>query len=227
MSPTPAPRPRCPQAVQGLLLPQGSCHADEFCVTLMAEDDPAVTPCHPPALACQREGEPPNQFWDSWWDRDRTVGSRRDSFFMPGMLSCCHPVVTSGASPGSGGWQRHSGGGGRGAAAAAVRSEPEDSRRSPGGCAEPGGSEEHADPPGSRLALPPAGGTDGGTAGCLKDVPDVILVPGRAFHVGHGADLPGHGLSLRGHAESDSAGTPLSHYPMLGTTPAPFRPTGR
>lgn len=36
----------------------GTLHADEFCVTLMAEDRPAVTPCHPPALACQREGEP-------------------------------------------------------------------------------------------------------------------------------------------------------------------------
>lgn len=160
--------------------------------------------------------------WDPWWERDRTLGSRRDSFFMPGTLSCCHPAVSSGASPGSGGWQRRSRGGGGGVAAAAVRSELGDSRGPRGGAgrAEPGGSEEHADPPGSRLALPPAGGTDGGTAGGHEDVPDIILVPGRAFHVGHGADLPGHGLSLRGHAESEPAGD-------SGCRAAPSRPAGR
>lgn len=74
-------------------------------------DDPTVTPCHPPALACQWEGESPNQFstpraqlagdadiyggtrigcWDSWWDRERILGSRRDSFF----IQECFPAVT-------------------------------------------------------------------------------------------------------------------------------------
>lgn len=123
-----------------------------------------------------------------------------------------------------------SGGSGIPVAEAEVRQQPRCGRSlrtagdPRGGCAEPRGSEEHADPPGSRLALPPAGGTDGRTAGCLKDVPDVILVPGRAFHVGHGADLPGHGLSLRGQTESDSPGTPVSHYPVLGATLVPSRP---
>lgn len=130
---------------------------------------------------------------------------------MPAVLSRCHPVLTSGASPGSAlRWQRQRCGSSRGAVGAWGQQEL------PGRCAEPGGSEEHAEPPGSRLALPPAGGADGGTAGCHEDVLNVILEPGRAFHVGHGADLPGHGLSLRGHTESDSLGPRCRTIPCWG-----------
>lgn len=167
-----------------------------------------------------------------WWDRDRVLGSvvgkgqdsgiqarqflhARDAFLLsPRGEQRCQPRVGRAAAAFR--WRRRRCGSSRGAVGAWGQ------QRTPGGggCAEPGGSEEHADPPGSRLALPPAGGTDGGTAGGHEDVPDIILVPGRAFHVGHGADLPGHGLSLRGHAESEPAGD-------SGCRAAPSRPAGR
>lgn len=99
--------------------------------------------------------------------------------------------------------------------------EPGGQQQSPG----VGGSAEHAAPPGSPPALAPAGGTEGGAAGHRKDVPDVLLVPGRALQVGHGVDLPGHGLSLGGAGGSDPPGDPGSPItPCSGTSPP--RPVG-
>lgn len=79
-----------------------------------------------------------------------------------------------------------------------------------------GVSAEHAAPAGSPPALAAAGSVEGSTRGLHEDGPNVLLVPGRALQVGHGVDLPGHGLSLWGVRGSDLCQRPQLPFPMLG-----------